>query len=363
MKLIVSDETLRDGEQQVGVNFSMHDKLRIARKINECGIDQIAIMPAVSKYEEILVKELLTTSFKEKIFASTMLDNKYVDHSHNLGIRNLILFTSLSDILLNVKGISKENNILKAMAVCHYAKNKQMKIFFAGEDSTRAELKYVIRFIKAIEKYIEGFILCDTVGVLTPSDTKTLMQKILSKTKCKIGVHFHNDRGMANENSLVAIQNGASMLSATAGGIGERAGNADYCAVLRRLHVKKENAGIKNEDLPDLRELVYKLGGSKPAEPYSDRAFWHESGIHVNALIRNPLSYNSFLPKTLHRKDVFFFGKYSGMSNYKYIFGKKYNEQQLVRIRDWIKELSYKNLTSYTEQEVKKLTKRMDFLH
>ena len=207
MNLIISDETLRDGEQQVGVNFSATEKFKIAKRSVEAGVNQIALMPIISKQEEKLAIKMLNSSFGDKIYASTMLDKKFVDHSFNLGFRKIILFTPLSDRLLKINNLTKEQNIKKATSVCGYAKKKGLKIYFAGEDLSRADLSHSIKFIKSIQKYIEGFILCDTVGVLTPGKTKKLILCLKNKINCKLGVHFHNDRGLANENTIMALKN------------------------------------------------------------------------------------------------------------------------------------------------------------
>jgi len=358
MKLIISDETLRDGEQQVGVNFSIKEKFKIAKELARIGVDNIAIMPAISKYEETLAKKLLKSSFGNKIYASVMLDKKSVDHAIKLGFRKIILFSSLSDRLLKIKNTTKNQNLKKALSICRSAKNKGIKIFFAGEDASRANLNYVTKFILTIQKYIDGFILCDTVGVLSPIKTKKFIKRIKKNTSCEIGVHFHNDRGLVNKNSVIAIQNGATILSATIGGIGERAGNADLVKIL--LELKRKGIivnGINYLKLLKSRNLVYKLGGSKPAKPYTAKAFWHESGIHINALLKDPASYNSFPPEKYNKKNRFFFGKFSGISNYKFLFGNKYSDEELIKIRDKIKELAYKNKKSYTGKEIRQLLK------
>ncbi|MFA5083777.1 MAG: hypothetical protein WC475_00105 [Candidatus Paceibacterota bacterium] len=359
MKLIISDETLRDGKQQVGVNFSINDKLKIAKELAKIGVDNIAVMPAVSKYEENLAKKLLKSSFGDKIYASVMLDKKSVNHAIKLGFRKIIIFSSLSDKLLKIKNTTKNKNLKKASSICKSAKNKGIKIIFAGEDASRADINYVSKSILTVKKYIDGFILCDTVGVLTPTKTKKLVKFIKKNADCEIGVHFHNDRGLADKNSIIAIQNGATILSATVGGIGERAGNADWVKILSELKRKGMIVdGINYPKLLKLRNLVYKLGGSKPAKPYTTRAFWHESGIHINALLKDPLSYNSFLPEKYNKKNKFFFGESSGISSYKFLFGDKYSEKKLIKIRDIIKESSYKDKKSYTEKEIRQLLKK-----
>ena len=359
-QIIILDGTLRDGEQQIGVNFNCSDKILITKKLLEAGVEQITVMPIVSKDEEETSKKLLKLNPADKIYSDTMLGTKFVDHSYDLGFKNIVLFSSLSDRLLKIKKITKRQNLEKAIAVCKYAKERGMGVVFAGEDATRADINYVIKFIKSIQENISSFILCDTVGILTPRKTKTFMSHIKNNVKCKLGAHFHNDRGLANKNTIIAVKNGVEVISGTAGGIGERAGNADWCDVL--IELKNEGVEFGNIDYSKLRKLkalVYKRGGARPAKPYSSRAFWHESGIHVRALLEDKLSYNSFPPEKFGKRNKFFYGKFSGTASYKDLFGEKYTDTQLIKIRDKMKELSYKNKKSYSPGETKDLVSRM----
>lgn len=351
--IIISDETLRDGEQQVGVSFTYSNKLLLARKIIRAGIHQIDIMPAVSELDKKISRTLTKSKYSDKLYAATMLNKKHIDLNLSLGIKNILLFSSISKRLLKIKKIKEDENLKLALSLCKYAKSKGIKIIYVGEDATRADFNYLIKTIKSLEKYIDGYIICDTVGVLTPQKTKSLLGKIINTVACPIGVHFHNDRGLANQNTLVAVENGASIISGTFGGIGERAGNADLFKIIMEL--KKKNIIIKGIDyaaLKEIRDLVYKYGGSKPAKPYSTRAFWHESGIHVNALLKDPLSYNSFYPKKFNKKNIIFYGKHSGLSNYRYLFPDKHSTKELLIIRDKIKELAIKKNKSFTRNEV-----------
>lgn len=359
MDLIISDETLRDGEQQVGVNFSISQKYKLASDILNTGVDQLAIMPWISKYEEQLAKKILKSKIDtNKVYASVMLGKKFIDHAYKLGFKNIILFSSLSERLLGLKNKTMAENLEEAYFFCRYIKGKKMKIFFAGEDATRADLEYLKKFIKTIEIYLDGFIVCDTVGILTPQTTEKLIKKLAGDFNLPIGVHFHNDRSLALKNSLVAVKNGAKIISGTFGGIGERAGNLDLCSFLFSL--KKGGTSLQKinyKKIKNVKEKVYFFGGGRPAKPYSTRAFWHESGIHVNCLLKDNLSYNSFPPEKFGKKTRIFFGKLSGVSNYKYLFKEKYSEKQLELIRDRIKDLAYQQNKSFSSKEVKKLIK------
>ena len=107
-QIIILDGTLRDGEQQIGVNFNCSDKILITKKLLEAGVEQITVMPIVSKDEEETSKKLLKLNPADKIYSDTMLDTKFVDHSYGLGFKNIVLFSSLSDRLLKIKKNNKE---------------------------------------------------------------------------------------------------------------------------------------------------------------------------------------------------------------------------------------------------------------
>lgn len=362
MKLDVIDCTIRDGEQQVGVNFRPKDKLLLVRKSIELGVLGVETMPIACKQEEEFCKQLIKKRMVKNVFPLTLFGKEYIDHAHELGFRTLICFTSVSKRLMSLKGMNETKSLQKARFICKYGSQKGLKIYFAGEDSSRADNSYLVRFIRSIQKDIEGFIICDTVGILTPTKTKKLIRNIKRSVDTKLGVHFHNDQGLANENSKIAIKEGATILSATFGGIGERAGNADIGKVLTDL--KKEDIIFDNIDyqlLSEINKLVYKLGGSKPAKPFSQRAFRHEAGIHVSALLKDPLSYNPFPPEKFGKKNQFFYGKYSGTANIRCLFGNDIPDKICIAMRDKLKDSAYKNNRSYNGQEARSLLK--DYLN
>lgn len=359
-ELTIIDDTLRDWEQQVGVNFSAKSKIKLAHDILDIWVSWITIMPNISSHEMKISKKLISKWFSKYLYAATMLDKKYVDKMAEIWFKKIILFASISKILLKTKGISEEDNFNKIKNTVSYAKKKWLKIIFAWEDSTRADIKYLIKVIKSIEKNIEGFLICDTVWILKPESTKLLIRKILKQVKCKIWTHFHNDSWLALKNAIVWIQEWANILSWTIWGIWERAWNVDIIEILRTL--QKENIfikWIKYKKLEKLKNKVYKLWWSRPANPYSKKAFYHESWIHVASLIKNGLSYNWTNPKKYWYKNTFFFGKYAWISNYKYIFKNKYSDSQLLKIRDYIKDLAHKENKSYSEKDIIKIVKNI----
>jgi len=354
--LFICDETLRDGAQQVGVNFLLKDKETLMKRFFEAGVDSITLMPEIFVEEVTFAKKMLNVFGSDKLSAVTLSKKAAIDLMADMGFKHIFLFSPVSDRLLKTSNITRKTNLEWAIRYCRYAKGRGMNIIYAAEDVPRADLGYVMHFAKKIEKYISCFLVCDTVGALTPAKTKKLIRSLGKGLNCEIGIHFHNDQGLANENSVIAIKNGARFLSGTFGGIGERAGNADLGRILLKL--KRDGLLVKGINYGKLRKItkmVYLLGGSKPAKPRSKRAFWHESGIHVAALLKDPLSYSLYNSDKFGYENKFFFGKLSGVASYKLLFGDAYSDIALRRIRDFVKKCAYERNATFNENEVRKL--------
>lgn len=190
----IYDETLRDGEQQVGIFFSYPIKHKLAHLIAQTGIDGLAIMPSVCEQEAELVKSLVLEGWDGLITADTMMGKQYIDRAKECGVKRLILFHAVSDRLLFLRNpqvrllsefqdktiddddISSQiiNKIRQdALDVIvenlHYAtKVAGLRVDFAAEDASRADFDFLVQCIRSCSPYIEHFLLCDTVGVLTP---------------------------------------------------------------------------------------------------------------------------------------------------------------------------------------------------
>lgn len=352
-KILVLDNTLRDGEQQPLINFNKKQKKILIKEIFKLGVDFIDLMPISNEQEKKLVKE----TKEYPLILSTPLTNKAINLSSSLK-KDVVIFQAVSNRLLKQRykktlKESKKENIKKVKN-----KNKNIRIFVAGEDSSRAELKYLIKFIKSIEKEIDCFIFADSIGYLIPEKTEEIIKTLKKETKCKIGIHAHNDLGFADENTIQAVKSGADLISGTFTGIGERAGNANLGNVLRKL--KKEKINLKQinyKNLKKVEKLVNKYAGIGPAKPLSKKAFFVETGIHVNALLHDSTGYSLIDPKILGFKHKVFFSKQSGISNLEWYFGKKYNKKEYQKFRDKIKKESLKKNKSFNLYQIKKILK------
>ncbi len=358
-KVIVLDNTLRDGEQQPLINFNKKQKIILAKAIRAVGVDFIDLMPIANKQEQEIVKELSNMP----LVLSTPLRDEAIDLSLSLK-KNILVFQAVSDILLKKRYKKgpldeiKKENIRRFRSLLRKIKkiNKKIKLFAVGEDSSRAEMDYLLRLANSISEYIDGFFIADSVGYLIPEKVEELIKKLRKKCACPIGIHAHNDLGLADENTIRAVLAGAKIISGTFTGIGERAGNANLGNVLFKLRdIGIELRQIKYEKIKEVEALVRKYAKRGPAKPFSKEAFYVESGIHVHALLNDPRGYSLIDPKLLGYEYKVFFSKKSGISNFKWYLGNKYSDEEYSDFRDKIKEISIKKNKSFTFEEVKKI--------
>lgn len=378
IELIISDETLRDGEQQAGVFFDLETKQTLASLIAATGIAQIAIMPAIHETEAQLFEKLVTRNKSECFIASTMMDRSYINQSLACGAKQIILFHAVSDRLLFLRDTEIRSNpqyhgktiddnipavviakmrqraIARILAHLQYATGLGLKICFAAEDASRADFDFLVECINTFAPYLDQFLLCDTVGILTPEKTYIWIRDLLEySNSVPLTVHFHNDLGLALENTIQAVIAGASGISGTFGGIGERAGNVALEQVLNALKLRMgwEIVGINYDALNVVSNYIEQLG-VRAYPPYSQGAHRYETGIHIHSILRDRCSYSLF-PEI---EPEIWFGKCSGASNFQYLF-EKYLDISLPpakyeSLRSQIKTLAIQQKRSFTTEEV-----------
>ena len=198
-----------------------------------------------------------------------------------------------------------------------YAKDHGLVVEFLAEDATRSDFGYLTKvFQTAANAGADRVIACDTVGILTPERSAEFFSKLKGKLKVPIGVHCHNDFGMAVANTVAALGAGAEEAHATINGLGERAGNASLEEVVVTLKsLYKLDLNIKTELLYGTSQLVSRLTGIhvQPNKAIvGENAFTHESGIHTQGMLSNPLTYEPFAPELVGSKRRLSPGKHSG---------------------------------------------------
>ncbi len=375
VKLTIFDETLRDGEQQVGIFFDAKIKQDLAKLIVATGVHYLALMPEVHHTEAKLVKSLVDRGWQKTVAASTMMGKDFIDRSYECGVETIILFNAVSDRLLALRDCQTKSEAVicsqavsqirqrmldKVLAHLSYARSKGLKICFAAEDASRADFDFLVECINKFHPYIEHFILCDTVGILTPEATKRWIHNLVEFTdnQTPLTVHFHNDRGLALENTLQAVRAGAMGISGTFGGIGERAGNVAIEQVLNALKFRYgwQVEGINYNALANIANYLAERG-FRANPPYSPASLRYETGIHVDSLLRDRQSYYLFD----YGEPEIWFGKFSGASNFKYLFEHYLNQprspQEYQQYREIIKAVAIEQKRSFSTEEVLKILK------
>ncbi|MEB3122551.1 MAG: 2-isopropylmalate synthase [Snowella sp.] len=384
----ISDTTLRDGEQQAGLFFPQEMKQKLAHLITHTGVSEIEIMPCVCDDETKLVKTLVVQGLKHRIIAATPINKDFIDMAKDCGLGQIVLFKGLSDRLLFLRDreISqmkefqgktiddpipshiinriRQNAIDEIVDHLRYATQETgLRVKFAIEDASRADFDFLVECLRTFSPYVEHCYLCDTVGVLTPEKSYIWVNDLLqSTTGASLGVHYHNDLGLALENTLQAVMAGATLVSGTFGGIGERSGNVAIEQVLNGLKIRFgiEVEGINYEAIAPVLDYMEQKS-IRPAAPYSQQAQRHESGMHVQSLLSDPKSY-AVLP---HNTIEILFGKWSGASNFRYLFEKKLNhpqpKEQYEKMRSVIKTLAVEQERYFTADEVVELWKNGTF--
>ncbi len=320
-KPIFFDTTLRDGEQTPGVSFSPEMKLEIAIELDALGIEEIeAGFPVVSPGEFKAVRMICKEGLSSKIFALSRARISDIEAAIDAGVEGISLFTSISPVHLKYKmRRPKEEVVRSALEALEFAKDHGLFVSFSSEDATRTPLGELFALYRmAEERGADRVHISDTVGVATPQAYQHIVgffRKVL-KSGTQIGVHTHNDFGLATANALAGAVAGADMVSVTVNGIGERAGNASLQEVALALEVLYGiDSGIDKSKILKLSRLVEEYSGIKIPENkpvIGKNAFRHESGVHVDAVLRNPLTYEPFLPEVIGQRREIIIGKHSG---------------------------------------------------
>ena len=320
-RVVFWDETLRDGEQTPGVYYTLEEKVRLAKMLDEIGVDILNCgIPAISPGEIAAVKAIAKEGLRASVLGACRTLRTDIDACLKADVDEVSPFIAISDVHLKYKlKKTREEAIAMAVDAVEYAKSHGLKTTIVTEDTVRADLDVVQKLYNAcIDAGADRALFCDTVGVMTPAATRWWFSQIRQRVKpaAEFGFHNHNDYGLGTANALAAIEEGIPVINCTINGIGERAGNVAFEQVVMALHdLYKVKTSIKLEKLMDLSRAVEEATGipvglTQPVVGYN--AFTHESGIHTDGVIKNAATYEPIQAETLGRERRFVFGKHTG---------------------------------------------------
>ncbi|MBB5252873.1 isopropylmalate synthase [Sulfurisphaera ohwakuensis] len=351
-KVRIFDTTLRDGEQAPGIDLTVEQKVKIARKLAELGVDVIeAGFPAASEGEFIATKKILEeVGDQVEVIGLSRANKQDIDKTIDTGISSIHVFIATSDIHLKYKlKMTREQVLDKIYESVRYAKDHGLIVEYSPEDATRTDKDFLLKAVStAIEAGADRINIPDTVGVMHPFKFHDLIKDVVSVTKDKIvSVHCHNDFGLATANSIAGVMAGARQVHVTVNGIGERAGNASLEEVVMALKkLLGYEVNIKTYKLYETSRLVSELTGVPV--PYfkaivGENAFGHEAGIHVHGVIENPLTYEPISPEEVGNFRRLALGKHSGIHGLKKLLeeqGIYLDDQELREVLNEIKKLA-----------------------
>jgi len=330
-RVSIFDTTLRDGEQSPGCSMNLQEKVRMAQKLQDLGVDIIeagfpiasegdfaAVRAVAAECKEVKIAALCRTSEQDVARAAEAL--KYAAHPR------IHTFVATSDIHLEHKLKKSRAEVIEmTRAAIRQARSYAEDVEFSAEDATRSDVDYLCEVLDvAVDAGASVLNVPDTVGYTTPSEFTHLVQQVRDRVvrdrDVIISVHCHNDLGLAVANSLAAIEAGARQVECTINGIGERAGNASLEEIVMALHVRADRlpfvTGINTTELYPTSQLLSSIVGFdvQPNKAIVGRnAFAHEAGIHQHGVINNPLCYEIMTPESVGvPANSLVLGKHSG---------------------------------------------------
>jgi 2-isopropylmalate synthase len=337
--VLIYDTTLRDGCQAEDISFTLEDKLRIAEKLVELGVDYIeGGYPGSNPRDADFfnqVKKLKLKKTKIASFGTTRRPSS--KPSQDPGLKGLLdADTPVVTLVgktwdLHVRDdlrISKKANLEMIADSISYMKGRVDEVIFDAEhffDGFHSNPEYAVECLQAAEEGgADCIVLCDTNGGSLPSQITEAMARVKGKVNTALGIHCHNDGELAVANTLAAVEMGAVQVQGTINGFGERCGNLNLCSLIPDLQLKMGKRCIEPAQLKKLREVshfFYELANISPNkhQPYvGDSAFAHKGGLHVSGILKNRETYEHIDPEYVGNRQRVLVSDLAGRSNIVY---------------------------------------------
>jgi 2-isopropylmalate synthase len=345
-RIEIYDTTLRDGTQGEGFNLSLQDKLMIAAKLDELGVDYIeGGYPLSNPKDAAFFREVKSLRLRTaKVSAFGMTRRRGVTPQEDAGMKSLLeaqteavtIVGKSSDYQAKmVLGVTPEENIEMIADTVRYLKSNGRQVLYDAEhffDTFRTNREYALRTLAAAEEAgASTLVLCDTNGGNMPEFIADATAAVKNQSSAVVGIHTHNDAGVAIANALAAVRVGADHVQGTINGVGERCGNMDLIALIANLQLKYHFDCLQPgtlTKLTDVSRYVYEMANMLlvSGQPYvGSSAFAHKGGMHVHAVQKDVSTYEHVSPATIGNERKILISEMSGASNIAAKAGRKFD--------------------------------------
>lgn len=326
-RITIYDTTLRDGSQTEGISFTVNDKVKIVEKLDKLGVHYIeggwpGSNPKDRDFFE-LIKNKKLKSATIAAFGSTR--RAKVAAADDVNLQELVksqaptltIFGKSWDLhVTDVIRTTLDENVKMIYDSVEFLKKKKREVFYDAEhffDGYKRNPEYALKTVSAAQEAGAAcIILCDTNGGTLPEEVRSIVAGVKKRISTPLGIHTHNDLDLAVANSLAAIEMGCVQVQGTFNGLGERCGNADLGTIIGILHTKMNRKSIPDSKIKLLTETSYfisEVSNVKLADNHAfvgHSAFAHKGGVHIDAMLKNPLAYEHVDPQIVgnHRRFV-----------------------------------------------------------
>ncbi|MHB9037598.1 MAG: citramalate synthase [Armatimonadota bacterium] len=335
-KIAIYDTTLRDGMQSERVNFSVEDKLKIARHLDEFGVAYIeggwpGSNPTDTEFfaraSEIEFKNAKLTSFGSTRRAKyAACDDPLLLKLVESKTPVVTIFGKAWDLhVRDVFRIAPEQNLEMIFDSVKFLVDLGKEVIFDAEhffDGYKSDAEYALETLKRAEEAGASCVaLCETNGGALPSEVYEATAESVRRSKICVGIHAHNDSGFAVADSIAAVQAGATQVQGTMNGLGERCGNANLCSIIPILELKMGLSCVRDgvmKELTDLSRYIDEVANLVPDDrmPFVGlSAFTHKAGVHADAVAKNPQTYEHMDPELVGNDRRITISSYAGASN------------------------------------------------
>lgn len=314
--IVIVDTTLREGEQFAHAHFTHEHKLLIAQALDAFGVEYIELTsPVASPQSEHDLRAIAALDLRARVLTHTRCRLEDVERAVACGVDGINLLFGTSPMLRQASHGHNLDQILDEAERCiRYGQAHDVEVRFSCEDAFRtdpADLIHIYAAVDALGVHRVG--IADTVGVATPREVHQLIEQVRAAVRCDIEFHGHNDGGCATANAYAAVEAGATHIDTTVLGIGERNGITALSGLIARLYLSDPSL-VSRYDLqllPEIDSLVAELLGI--TIPFNscitgDTAFTHKAGLHTNAVLRDPHSYEALDPAAFGRNRAVLLG-------------------------------------------------------